>query len=297
MKRSLCKICLLVLFISCKKDPVSSGSQSDSFSTAFDRGVIENIQISEASGIVTSGLSSNVFWTHNDSGDTNRIFAIDSLGKGTRSVTVEGGVNRDWEAIAMTTFPEGTFLYIGDIGDNDNTHGDYCIYRIAEPADGVASTDRAQKIIFQYPDGPRDAECLLIDHQSKDIYILSKRENKKRLYRLAFPQVYDRLLTAEFIAEMPFSPGTDVGSYITDGNVSLDNSQIIIKSYLHIYHWRLKGNETIAQALVRPASILPYSLEAQGEALTFTKNASAYLTLSEESDKKLPVHLYAYQRK
>lgn len=91
---------------------------------------------------------------------------------------MEGGVNRDWEAIAMTTFPEGTFLYIGDTGDDDNTHGDYCIYRIAEPADGVASTDRAQKIIFQYPDGPRDAECLLIDHQSKDIYILSKRKTK-----------------------------------------------------------------------------------------------------------------------
>jgi len=40
----------------------------------------------------------------------------------------------------------------------------------------VNTLSNVQKITFKYPDGAKDAECMLIDQQSKDIYILSKRE-------------------------------------------------------------------------------------------------------------------------
>ena len=272
----------------CKKSTVTSQETIDSFSSAIDRGVIENSQIGEASGLAAGLIDTSIFWTHNDTGDKNRLFAIDSLGRGTKEFFVPGAQNWDWEAVAITAFGQQPFIYIGDIGDNDLARSQYTIYRVAEPVQTANTTETAKKILFQYPDGSHDAESLLIDHVTKDIYLITKRENKKRLYRLAFPQAFDKLLTAEFVSEMTFSTGTDVLSYITDGTVAFDNSEIIVKSYLHLYHWRVKKGESIPKALARTPSILPYRLEAQGEAVTFTKNASGYLTLSETSENKIP---------
>ncbi len=291
---------LLVIFcLSCTKmiTPI------DSFNDSQDLGVIENVgQIQEASGIVASYRNKGFLWTHNDSGDRNRIFLLDTNGKGTREFNLEGATNRDWEAISMAQFPEGSYLYVGEIGDNNAVHAESAIYRVPEP-DITATTaqyttlQNVQKITYKYPDGPRDAECFLIDQVSKDIFIISKRENSKRLYKLSYPQSYTQTTTAEFVQELNFSniPGTP--SYITDGNISVDNQEIIIKNYLQIFHWRRNTNESIPDALKRTPTMLPYTAEPQGEGVCFAQDGSSYYTISETGPNFIPVNLYAYKRK
>ena len=90
------------------------------FSELHDFGEIENSNINEASGICSSKKNSNVLWTHNDSGDYNRIFAISLEGKHLGEYYLNNSKNRDWEDIAIGPGPiKGeTYLYIGDIGDN-----------------------------------------------------------------------------------------------------------------------------------------------------------------------------------
>ncbi len=293
------KYLLLIFCVSCS----SMVTPIDTFNDSQDLGVIENLgQIPEASGIVASYRNKGYLWTHNDSGDRNRIFLLDSKGKGIREFNLEGATNRDWEAISMAQFPEGSFIYVGEIGDNNAVHAESAIYRVPEP-DITATTAQyvtlknVQKITFKYPDGPRDAECFLIDQVSKDIFIVSKRENTKRLYKLSYPQSYTQTTTAEFVQELNFSniPGTP--SYITDGNVSVDNQEIIIKNYLQIFHWRRNTNESIPDALKRTPTILPYTAEPQGEGVCFAQDGSGYYTISETGPNFLPVHLYFYKRK
>ncbi len=275
----------------------------DSFNDSQDLGVIENVgQIQEASGIVASYRNKGFLWTHNDSGDSNRIFLLDANGKGIREFNLEGVTNRDWEAISMAQFPEGSYLYVGEIGDNYAFHAESAIYRVPEP-DITTTTAQyvtlknVQKISFKYPDGPRDAECFLIDQVSKDIFIISKRENSKRMYKLSYPQSYTQTTNAEFVQELNFSniPGTP--SFITDGNISVDNKEIIIKNYLQIFHWRRNTNESIPDALKRPPTMLPYTAESQGEGVCFAQDGSGYYTISEESNSKTPVKLHFYKRK
>lgn len=293
------KYLLAILCLSCTEAIIPI----DTFNDSQDLGVIENKgQIPEASGIVASYRNKGYLWTHNDSGDRNRIFLLDSKGQGTREFNLEGATNRDWEAISMAQFPEGSYIYVGEIGDNNAVHPESAIYRVLEP-DINATTAQSvtlkgvQKITFKYPDGPRDAECFLIDQVTKDIFIISKRENTKRLYKLPYPQSYTQTTTVEFVQELNFSniPGTP--SYITDGNVSVDNKEIIIKNYLQIFHWRRNTDESIPDALKRTPKMQPYFVEPQGEGICFAQDGSGYYTLSEEGPKKLPVKLYFYKRK
>jgi hypothetical protein len=292
------KLLLAFLCISCAEmTPI------DTFNDSQDLGEIENKgQIPEASGIVASYRNKGYLWTHNDSGDRNRIFLLDSKGKGTREFNLEGATNRDWEAISMAQFPEGSYIYVGEIGDNNAVNAESAIYRVPEP-DITATTAQyvtlknVQKIAFKYPDGPRDAEAFLIDQVSKDIFIISKRETSKRLYRLSYPQSFTQTMTAEFVQELTFSNGTGSPLYIVDGNISVDNQEIIIKNYLQIFYWRRGTNETIPEALKRTPKMQPYTAEPQGEGLCFAQDGSGYYTISEEGNNKTPVKLYFYKRK
>ena len=275
---------------------------SDGFNDAQDSGTIENKQINEASGIVASYRNKGLIWTHNDSGDKNRLFAMDANGKGTREFYLEGASNRDWEAISMANFPEGSFIYVGDIGDNNNEFPTSTIYRVPEP-EITGSTPQSntlqnvQKITYKYTDGARDAEAFLIDQSSKDIFIVSKRESSKRLYRLPFPQSYNQTMTAEFVQELTFSAGAGTPLYIVDGNVSIDNKEIIIKNYLQIFHWRRNDNESIPDALKRTPKMQPYLAEPQGEGICFAQDGSGYYTLSEQGNTTTLPKLYFYKRK
>lgn len=288
----------LIPLLSCQKVV----SPCDDFNNSQDLGIIENVQIKEASGIVASYQNKGLLWTHNDSGDKNRIFSIDANGKGTREFYLEGATNRDWEAIAMATFPEGSFIYVGEIGDNNAEYAESAIYRVPEPTITSATPQsntlkNVKKITYKYPDGAKDAECFLIDQVSKDIFIISKRENSKRLYKLSYPQSYTQTTTAEFVQELTFSTGTATPLFITDGNVSVDNQEIIIKNYLQVFHWRRNANESIPETLKRTPIILPYTAEPQGEGVCFSQDGAGYYTISEESSNKMPVKLYYYKRK
>ena len=292
------KYLLAILCVSCTE----MITPSDGFNDAQDLGTIENKQINEASGIVASYRNKGLIWTHNDSGDKNRLFVMDANGKGNREFYLEGTSNRDWEAISMATFPEGSFIYVGDIGDNNNGFAESAIYQVQEPEINASTPQsntlkNVQKITYKYADGARDAEAFLIDQSSKDIFIISKRESSKRLYRLPFPQSYTQTNTAEFVQELTFSAGAGTPLYIVDGNVSVDNKEIIIKNYLQIFHWRRNANESIPDALKRMPKTTPYLAEPQGEGICFAQDGSGYYTISEESTSKSPVKLYFYKRK
>jgi hypothetical protein len=148
--------------------------------------------IDEPSGLVESRRHPGVFWTHNDSGDVPRVFAIDGAGRLIAEFAVEGARHRDWEDI---TADDAGNLYIGDIGNNFNRRRDLVVYRIPEPdPHGAARTARVDLALpFRYADQegfPQwgrwnfDAEALF--WMDGALYILTKHRSDRRtqLYRL-----------------------------------------------------------------------------------------------------------------
>ena len=246
----------------------------------------------ESSGVVCNNTS-NV-WTHNDSGDIARIFLTDQNAKDRGTFVIDGANNRDWEDIAIADFSDGTYIYMGDIGDNNANNLKSYIYRFKEPTltnpqKGNYTIAGAEKITYQYPDGPRDAETLMIDPQTKDIYICSKRETKNRIYRLPYPQSTTSIITAEFIEEVNLT-------YATGGEISPDGQEILIRNYTSIFYWKRQTNESIADALKRAYRTLPYKVEPQGEAVCWAADAAGYYTTSESGNGVFP-RLYYYSKK
>src|SRR5436190_2052587 len=154
-------------------------------------GTIANSGITEASGIVASRINPNVLWTHNDSGHPAQVFPTTPAGANLGTYTVAGAGNTYWEDIALGPGPvAGTqYLYCGDIGDNNAVRSSIAVYRVPEPtvsdtqAAASVSLSGAVKFTFAYPDGPRNAESMFVDPLTRDLYIITKFDQPKHLYR------------------------------------------------------------------------------------------------------------------
>lgn len=104
-------------------------------------------EILESSGVAVSG--SNLIWSHEDSGNDNKIFGFDTLGNLRRTITIGNATNVDWED--MATDDDGN-LFIADLGNNNNTRADLAIYKIPDPAAITGPSVNAQLIAISFAD-------------------------------------------------------------------------------------------------------------------------------------------------
>jgi len=306
-KRSRIQVMLMGLLVwACQSFYISDGENAQTnFQGTRDLGVLANIEIDEASGMVASLRNPEHYWVINDSKDLNRMFLVSQAGQGKAEFTLLGLENRDWEAMGRWQNKTGqTYLYVADIGDNLAQNASYQVHRFLEPS--LKLTDPLRRVIkhtqsleFTLPDGSRDMECMLIDQVTGDLYFISKREDQKRLYRLPAEAFASKgVQKAQFMYELNFStPTSDLSLlkqlyFITDGNVASSNEEIIVRNYLEIYYWKKKKHESIADALRRKPRIVPSILEPQGEALAFDGKNQGYATISEIANLSSPVHLY-----
>lgn len=292
---------------SCKTGNTVIPLAESTFYAAQDKGIVENPHLLEASGIVASRKFSGYYWSHNDSGNPNFIYLMDSTGKGLKEVEIKGAINRDWEDISLFVEKNGSStLFIGDFGDNNSAWPFCTLYWVTEPdinSIPIFSSTTSSSITFILPDGARDIECMLVDQNTKDVFLISKRDAKKRLYKIAASQlVPSQRVMAEFIQELNFSIPVSAdntiakAAYITSGTVSPDNTEIIVKSYTNLFYWRRNPGETIPQALNRPAKSIDYLLEPQGEAVGFKSSGNGFITVSESVNGIMP-HVYEYLKK
>ena len=249
-------------------------------------GRVQSDAVTEASGLVASRQHPGILWTHNDSGDDARLFALDSTGALRATVRVLGARNRDWEDIAR----RGDTLFVADMGNNRADRLTLEVHLVREPALLRDTTIRPVATLrMRYPDGPRDAEALLVDPRSGDLLIVTKREPQALLYRLAAEARADTLVTLSRVAgRLPFR-------LATAGDVTEDGAEVRVKTYDHVYYWRREGDESLGVTLMRPPRRLPYRGERQGEAVAFASDGQAYFTTS-EGEGGLPQPILRYDR-
>ena len=246
--------------------------------------------INEASGIAASGINKDLYYIENDSGDTSRFFAVLPTGQVKSTIYFKGdrkeilGV-RDCEDVAVGPGPvKGkSYLYDGDIGDNYAQRPYLTVYRMEEKTtwatDSIVHAD-AVPIHLKYPDGPKDAETLMIDPIEKLMYIVTKRQDSVTVYTspLSYKPNDTVMLTKRCKL---FFKGYKLFKWITAGDISKDGQQVLLKSYTTVYYWKRQNNEPIWETMLHKPAVLPYIQEKQGEAIGFTPDGKGYYTTSE----------------
>ena len=250
-------------------------------------GTIAATAIDEASGIVASALNPGVYWTHNDSGDSARAFALSATGQLLATLKFDTAEPVDIEDIAIEDAQNGSFLYFADIGDNSAHRADVVIHRVAEPklgsAPGQTLTATSDRMRVTYVDGAHDAETLLFDPRTKDLFIVAKLLFGNASVQRVGPFVAGGTVTTTRIG------GVSV-MLATGGDITRAGDLIAVRNYTTTASAWFRGpTDDIATAFSRPACSLPVASERQGEAFGFLPDGSGYVTTSEGTNPPLDV--------
>lgn len=243
---------------------------------------IQDSRITESSGLAASPLHPGMLWTHNDSGNSPRIYAIGKNGSTKAALTLSKEPNVDWEAIAAVRGKEGeSLIAVADIGDNDAQRSSVRIALVREPQKLRTATVTPVRVLqLRYPGGPRDAEALLADPRDGRLYVVSKTLFGSELYAVpksvwpnqtAGSSRVSRITTMTKVASMSAGLITD-GTFLPDG-------RMLLRGYGKIFV--MDRPESVKNQ--RIATLADESLpeQDQGESITVTDGGRQALIGSE----------------
>ena len=260
--------------------------------------------IDEMSGLVKSQRFPDVYWVHNDSGDSPRLFAIDRHGRVIITdflkpnyygeVAEEGkeswpglkillAANEDWEDIAI----DGDRIYIGDIGNNGNARRDMGIYILYEPNPHAVHESRILNFIpVKYPEQLKypaekwhyDSESMFI--ADGKLYFLTKHRQPNKhaswergvnLYRLDSSSTTQANILTKVDSH-------ELVTLATGADVSPDGSKLAIVAYTAL--WIFEKPNHGDQWLSGKSKVLPldYKITRQLEAVCWDDNETLLIS-------------------
>jgi hypothetical protein len=229
-------------------------------------GVVTIPGVGEVSGVVASRIV-QALWIEEDSGNPTTIYAIDPAGRKLATVQVGGATNRDWEDIALASGR----IWLADIGDNSHTRTELQVYWFNEPSLSTTSVS-ARLLTLRYADGvARNAEALVVDGDSKTLYIFTKESGTSRVFQASIRRLRggeSKVLTQ--VATLPLNKVTAA---------DLGPKGVIVKSGNgYLYRW------TADRQVLSALSTAPCSAPAgPGESLAFSSDDRGLYAIPEGS--------------
>jgi hypothetical protein len=187
----------------------------------------------------------------------------------TRTVAID-----PYDAEDLARGPDGA-LWVSDTGDNDERRETVAV--IVVPARGKPALHR-----LRYPDGPHDAEALLVDPAGRPV-IVTKAIGGAAVYRTAEPPggtgPTPLVLLGRLSLPVSDTPGGPVGSLgsrlVTGAAASADGKVVALRSYTDAWLYPAPDGDPATALTENPAPVrVPLPDEPQGEAIAFTADGS-----------------------
>ncbi|PQV63727.1 hypothetical protein B1R32_10967 [Abditibacterium utsteinense] len=202
---------------------------------------LQDPRLNEVSGLAASRRYPGLFYAHNDSGDTARVFLMNGKGETVAVINLKGAYARDWEDITLA----GNEVYVGDIGDNLGNRDAVQIYRFAEPLLDSQKINQTVEVApqvcaFRFPGAPRDAETLLASPDGR-IWILSKESGGSTFFSQTFQDKKTKNLQRAGNTKIRFGAFGIFTKLATGGDFSDDGMKLVVTTYAQIYEWKLNA--------------------------------------------------------
>lgn len=259
-------------------------SQCRSFDKGEEVAILADRRINEASGLSASWQNPGIFWIHNDSGDSARLFAVDEAGETVTVVSLTDASARDWEDMAVgpcTTGSAEPCIYVADIGDNNSERETVSLTRFPEPELGLQPPETLavgeyDRLEFTYADGPRDAEALLVHPVDARIFIVDKTPgDPSNMWHVEWTT---DTTVATKIAETSTGEDFIFGNRVTGGDFAPDPTEFSIRTYGYVYTYC--GADPVEAFAGEPSSVIPINLK-QSEAVTYGRDGESIWVTTE----------------
>ena len=246
-------------------------------------GHLQNLLITEASGLAPSRLHPSRLWAINDGGNDPLLFAVGLDGADLGSFRVKDAQNYDWEALASFEINDTAYLLIADVGDNRDQRKTCSLYVVKEPAitntaiSNETVVETAWRIHFTYEEGPRDCEAVAVDTDSRRILLMSKRGLVPTLYELPLqPTEDDTIAVARRLTSVPYF------TWPTAMDLSPDGLSAVVLTYNSAYLFFRRPNQDWAGAFEKQPLHLQFSNLRQQEAACFGFYGKSVFVTSEK---------------
>jgi hypothetical protein len=240
----------------------------DGLALVADHRVSSAAALTEISGAAVSRRSADAIWVHEDSGNAPVLTELALDGSLLSRWTVPGVEAVDWEDMARATSPDGgEHLFVGDIGDNLARRPHVSLLRLDEPTADGTSTAPPAVLRLVLPDGPRDAEALLVDHPSGDVVVVTKSITGVADVLVGPGAAWSpdgTVVALEHAGTLRLGPGQAVLA----GDVSPDGTVLALRTPARVLLWERDGSLPVATTLLRTEPCrAPAIFDIVGEAL------------------------------
>jgi hypothetical protein len=275
------------------------GATPSAYQGPITAGALEAPPHAETSGITFSRRAPDILWTHDDSGGAPILYAVDSTGRKRGALHLKGASSEDWEDVASFERAGKAWLLVADIGDNDAKRSSVLIHVVAEPAperlkpNEALEDSPAYSLRIRYADGPRDCEAVAVDPVEGAIYLLTKRDEVPRLYRVPLAASREKHVVAQFLGTVPRIVGTAsldtmvkrlAGkrfSWPTGMDIAADGRAAVVLTYGEILLFTREGTEAWPDTFKRAPLRLPFHGLPQAEAVCFSRDGKSIYVASE----------------
>jgi len=229
--------------------PGAGGPASAAPAPAVVDRTLSDTRIVESSSLVKSAVTTGMLWTSNDSGGGPVLYAIGANGSTLATYTVQNASAHDWEGMAAASSGSTHYIYIGDIGDNGKKRTTIAVHRVVEPTPVKNGTLTATTFTFRYPDGPHNAETLLVNPATLRIYIVTKDPKGGVIYAAPTSLSTTGVNTLTRVGTAPVT--------ISDG-AFLDGTRLVLRGYERAYLYAKMGATPVTFGMPQPGeSICP----------------------------------------
>ncbi|MFP3908180.1 MAG: hypothetical protein ACLFWR_14210, partial [Acidimicrobiales bacterium] len=228
--------------------------------------------LTEVSGATRSTRSPDAIWVHEDSGRAAVLTEIAFDGDQLSRWEVPDVEMIDWEDLAAVADADGRrHLIVGDIGDNLAQRDHVRLIRVPEPRPGD-SGDLAEVpavVRLTLPEGPSNAEALLVDPVTADAVVVTKS-----VLGVAEVLVGPRAAMAPDGAEITMERAGALrlgpGQAVLAGDVSPAGTLVGLRTPGRVLLWTHEESRSLAETLLETDPCrAPTVIDILGEAFAF----------------------------
>lgn len=251
---------------------------------------IADPRLEEISGLAVSGSS---FLVINDGNDSDEVLSIYVLGPDCevrRIITDTGFDPLDPEDLLVTA--DGA-IWVADFGDNDKQRPTIAVNVIAPRS----STGIRYRMTF--PDGPHDAEALLVQPDGTAVVITKEISGVSGVYTSVMPlfgpasTVALRKAGTVTIRTTDTQGGPDIGTFatvlVTGAAMSTDRRHVVLRTYTDAYEWDVTDGDLVSALVNDVPRRTPLPGEQQGESISYTTDGNQFVTVSEGTNAPIRI--------